>query len=590
MSRFVRPSKYRHVFGQPGKKEYGLENVKVSNSAWDTNMIDASAKYLSINWNASGGGAFAILPLPSPFAPLPFNLHTKLPDIIPLARGHSAPVLDTAWSPHDDSVVASAGEDGRIVIWKVEEGMFEGWGGDKWEPVDFSPSARIQGSGRKVGQVLFHPTAAQVIASAAGDHLVRLYDLGSADEPKQVLQGHTDTIQSLAWNPTGSLLVTTCRDRKVRLYDPRASAEPVRSADGHPGVKGARVAWMGDLDRFATTGFSRMSDRQVGVWDVGEFKTEKMTSVDQSSGVLMPFWSDNNILFLAGKGDGNVRYYEYETGQLFPLSEYKSSDPQRGMCFLPRRALNVYENEIARAYKVVSSGVEPVAFICPRKADAFQADIYPPAPSSSPSLTAGEYFTSSKPLTRKVVDLESGSVSHASTPGKSVSLPPPSTPAAPQQQARKSTAPAPVNVTPAPPPTVTVAAPAPKPEPQPQTTPAPMRSPVQPSPTRIEPSRSDSFRILTPKPQSLELADISEPIEHVDSPDIDVPESATRMGTITAIGAGAGAGAGGPDGVRVENERLKKELADAQSQIRELQIQLDGMKEAQKAARALLLG
>ncbi|OSX64562.1 hypothetical protein POSPLADRAFT_1055185, partial [Postia placenta MAD-698-R-SB12] len=91
MSRFVRASKYRHVFGQQGKKEYGLDNIKVSNSAWDTNVVAASARYISINWNASGGGAFAILPLPSPFEPLPLGFPSKLPDLIPLARSHSAP-------------------------------------------------------------------------------------------------------------------------------------------------------------------------------------------------------------------------------------------------------------------------------------------------------------------------------------------------------------------------------------------------------------------------------------------------------------------------------------------------------------------
>ncbi|KZT59066.1 putative CRN1-a coronin [Calocera cornea HHB12733] len=573
MSRFVRPSKYRHVFGQQGKKEFGLENLKVSNSAWDTNMIDASGKYLSLNWNASGGGAFAILPLPSPFAPLPFNLHTKLPDIIPLARGHSAPVLDTAWSPHDDSVVASAGEDGRVLIWKVEEEAFVGWGADKWEPVDFSPAARIQGSGRKVGQVLFHPTAAHVLATASGDHMVRLYDLGSTDEPKTTLVGHTDTIQSVAFNYNGSLLVTTCRDRKVRLFDPRAGGEAVRSADGHPGVKGARVAWMGDMDRFATTGFSRMSDRQVGVWDAGSLKSEKMTTVDQSSGVLMPFWSDNNILFLAGKGDGNVRYYEYESGTLYPLSEYKSSDPQRGMCFLPRRALNVAENEIARAYKVVASGIEPVAFICPRKADAFQADIFPPAPSAEPSLTAGEFFTSTKPITRKVVDLATGSVSVSSTPVKSASLPTPTasapTPAPAPQPARQQTEPL---TTPSAVPTP--AQPIPTKKIEMSASSGPLRSPVSPSPTRIEVSRSDSFRILTPKPEPEEAKP-----ERVDSPDIDVPEPATRVGAATLDG-----------GLTAENEKLKKELAASQAQVRELQIQIDSIKEAQRAAKALLLG
>jgi hypothetical protein len=31
-----------HVFGQSAKKEHGIENVKVTNSAWDTNIISAS--------------------------------------------------------------------------------------------------------------------------------------------------------------------------------------------------------------------------------------------------------------------------------------------------------------------------------------------------------------------------------------------------------------------------------------------------------------------------------------------------------------------------------------------------------------------
>jgi len=58
--------------------------------------------------------AFAILPIFSPFtSPSPAGFPTKLPDLLPLARGHTAPVLDTAWSPFDDNLVASAGEDGK---------------------------------------------------------------------------------------------------------------------------------------------------------------------------------------------------------------------------------------------------------------------------------------------------------------------------------------------------------------------------------------------------------------------------------------------------------------------------------------------
>lgn len=44
------------------------------------------------------------------------------------------------------------------------------------------------------------------------------------------------------------------------------------------------------------------------------------------------------------------------------------------MCFLPRRSLNVGENEIARAYKVVGQGIESLAFVVPRKAENFQSE------------------------------------------------------------------------------------------------------------------------------------------------------------------------------------------------------------------------
>lgn len=214
MSRFVRASKYRHVFGQAAKKEHGYDNVKVSGSAWDTNLVSASGRYISVNWNASGGGAFAILPLPSPFAAVP-NFPHKLPDVIPLARSHTAPVLDTDWSPHNDSIVASGGEDGKVMIWKVESSAFEDWGQDHWVPEDFDPVARIDASPRKIGQVLFHPTASNVLASASSEHTVKLWDLADTDRPRSVLTGHSDTIQCLAFNPTGTLMATTCRDKKT---------------------------------------------------------------------------------------------------------------------------------------------------------------------------------------------------------------------------------------------------------------------------------------------------------------------------------------------------------------------------------------
>ena len=87
----------------------------------------------------------------------------------------------------------------------------------------------------------------------------------------------------------------------------------MRTTEGHGGIKGARVVWLGDQERLATTGFSKMSDRQIGLWETGGLKNIKMISVDQSSGVLMPFYSDNNILFVGMVCSLSMLYFSLST-------------------------------------------------------------------------------------------------------------------------------------------------------------------------------------------------------------------------------------------------------------------------------------
>jgi len=106
-------------------------------------------------------------------------------------------------------------------------------------PIDASPLLHIDASPRKVGQVLWHPAAQQVLVSAVGDHTVKLWVLGIPESPCAVLSGHGDIIQSLMFNPTGQL-VTTCRDHKMRLFEPCAGGDAIRVSEGHGGI-----AWYG---------------------------------------------------------------------------------------------------------------------------------------------------------------------------------------------------------------------------------------------------------------------------------------------------------------------------------------------------------
>ncbi|EFY98791.1 DUF1900 and DUF1899 domain protein [Metarhizium robertsii] len=393
--RFVRASKYRHVFGKPTRKEFCYDNLHISRNAWDTNLVKVNPEYLSVNWDSSGGGAFAVIPL---------NERGKLPDQIPLFRGHTATVLDTDWNPFNDHIIASGSEDGKVFVWEVPRDFTLYT--DAEDITDVSPVGKLAGHSRKVGQVLFNPAAENILASASGDFTIKIWDVGTGQA--SLALKHSDIVQSLSWNASGTMLVTTSRDKKIRVWDVRQE-KPVHEAAGHSGAKNSRAVWMGEHNRFATTGFSRMSERQIGLWEPG--RTEPIggfTMLDSISGVCMPFWDEgSNCLYLAGKGDGNIRYYEYENDKFEFLSEYKSPDPQRGIAFLPRRGINVHENEIMRAYKTVNdSYIEPISFTVPRRAETFQADIFPPAVGTKPAVGAQGWLGGKTGIPAKI-DLES---------------------------------------------------------------------------------------------------------------------------------------------------------------------------------------
>ncbi|EPZ31343.1 DUF1900-domain-containing protein [Rozella allomycis CSF55] len=394
MSRFVRASKFRHVFGTANKREACYDDVRVSRTAIDSNIVKVNTRFMSVNWEIAGGGAFCVWPLEKP---------GRLPVDVPLYVGHTNTVLDTDFNPFNEYVIASCSEDCTVMVWNIPEGgLTENCS---------TPALTLSGHGRKVNNVLFHPTAENVLASSSFDLTVKLWDIEKGQQ-KVELVGHLEFVQSMSWNWTGSLLATTSKDKKLRIFDVR-SAKMVQEVEAHPGVKGSRCVWLGDSDRIATTGFSKTSDRQLAIWDYNNLTNPlKLENLDTSSGVIMPFYdNDTNLLFLAGKGDGNIRYFEVVNDDpfIYYVSEYKSSEPQRGLGFLPKRGVNVNEIEVCRAFKVNTNMIEPISFKVPRKSDSFQADLFPDTIGDKAPLTADEFFDGkdAKPI---LISLEKGFV------------------------------------------------------------------------------------------------------------------------------------------------------------------------------------
>ncbi|KAH3687595.1 hypothetical protein WICPIJ_001405 [Wickerhamomyces pijperi] len=384
--RFVRASKYRHVYGSAYKKELQYDNIRITKNAWDSNILQTNGKYISVNWNSSGGGAFAVIPV---------SEVGKAPDQVSLFRGHTATVLDTAFDPFDEQCVISGGEDGKIGVWRIpDEYSLRNHTDANGDLQDVKPVKFLTGHKRKVGHVDFHPVAKGVVASSSMDYTVKIWDLEKGEDILTL--EHPDLVTSFCFNYNGNLMATTSRDRKLRVWDIREK-KIISEGAGHSGAKASRVTWLGNTDRLVTTGFSKLSDRQLGIWnatDIGAGPIGGFYTVDQSSGILVPLYDEStNVLYVGGKGDGNIRYFEFENDELFALSEFQSTDAQRGLAIAPKRTVNVKENEVVKIYKTVNDlTIEPISFKVPRKSEIFQDDIYPDAPSDQPALTAEEWF------------------------------------------------------------------------------------------------------------------------------------------------------------------------------------------------------
>lgn len=376
MSKFVRNSKVRHLFATEPKPEETYQNFKLSTATGDHNYIKGNSLYFGVPIS-SGGGALAIVS---------YADKGKAPSQPPCLDGHKGPVLDFDFNPFHDNIVCTGGDDGKCMLWGIPPG------GLKETTVE--ALVELTGHQRKINVVKFHPTAEHVVASGGADNFVKIWDAEQGQD-KTSIEDHPGVILDLVWSYDGSQLFTSCKDKMVRLVDPRSGVTS-QSCEAHDGTKTTKVEVLGNTGKFATVGFTRQSKRQLKIWDIRNFGKELSSQdIDQAAGVMMPFYDEDiNVLYLAGKGDGNIRYYEIvdEDPYQFSIGDFKTNTPCRGIAVLPKRVCNTANCEVTRMLKLCTSTVEPLSFIIPRKSELFQADLFPDCRAPKAALSASDFF------------------------------------------------------------------------------------------------------------------------------------------------------------------------------------------------------
>ncbi|KAK7087471.1 coronin-1C-like isoform X2 [Littorina saxatilis] len=388
---FMRKSKFRHVFGKPEKRDQCYDGLRITKTSWESTYCAVNPKFVAIITEAAGGGSFIVLPLAKV---------GRVPIDCPAVAGHKGAVLDVQWCPHNDNVVASASDDCTVKVWQIPD---SGLVTNLSEPV-----VDLFAHQKRVGFIAWHPTAQNVLVSAGSDFKLFFWNVGTGEPIIEVEV--PDQVWCMSFNYNGSRLACTSKDKKLRIINTH-SGEIVKEEKCHEGAKPSQVVYLKD-GNLLTTGFSKMSERQYALWDEKNLKKPiVLEEIDSSNGVLFIFYDpDTSMVYLAGKGDSLIRYYEItdEAPFVHYLALFQSNAPQRGIGFMPKRGLNVNSCEIARFYKLHNNGLcEVIPFTVPRKSELFQDDLYPDTAGDEPAISAEDFFAG-KDATPIMVSLQGG--------------------------------------------------------------------------------------------------------------------------------------------------------------------------------------
>jgi coronin-1B/1C/6 len=373
MTSIVRQSKYRHIFGTEAKLQFQYIEMRPYVSAWDSNFVSASSQYFAFPWSSGGGSVCCFK----------YNQtgKQKTPHLL---DAHTSKIQDLDFSPYNPYLLATCAMDTEVRVWSLPK--------DGLTQTIKESTVTLVGHDKKVGIVKFHPTAANALTSVGSDNLIKVWDVEAGVEKFSMEQKQTP--HSIDYNMNGSLMATTCKDKMLRILDIRSGTTTVE-VESHQGTKGSRCLWFPKHDKIFTVGSTKLSERQFMLWDPRNMKESIAEQViDVGAGLMMPFYDeDTSMLYLAGKGDISIRYFEVvpDAPYFHYVETFRGAKAQIGMAMVPKYGLDTSVCETTRLLKLTADSIIPCSFQVPRKSSQFQDDIYPDTRSPNPPMTAEEW-------------------------------------------------------------------------------------------------------------------------------------------------------------------------------------------------------
>ncbi|KAM5573411.1 hypothetical protein ABKV19_013114 [Rosa sericea] len=219
----------------------------------------------------------------------------ELDDSIHIFTGHSDELYAVICSPTDPTLVATGGKDDRGFLWKIGHG--------DW-------AFELQGHKDSVSSLAFS-TDGQLLASGSLDGIIQIWDIASGNL-KSTLEGPGGGIEWIKWHPRGHVVLAGSEDSAVWMWN-ADNGSYLNLFSGH----GGRVS-CGDFTPDGKTICTGSADTTLRIWNPksGESIHVVQGHPYHTTGLTCLTISSDSTLAVTGSEDGSVYIVNITTGKV----------------------------------------------------------------------------------------------------------------------------------------------------------------------------------------------------------------------------------------------------------------------------------
>ena len=220
---------------------------------------------------------------------------------------HPARIDAVAWS-HDNSVIATGSEDGKIRLWSVETGeLIQSLSGhtNGVMTVEFSEDDLVLLSGSR--DFTAKTWSSQTIDEAPHSSSVNAKEYwGNPVHIKQTFVGHTGEVLSARFNSNNQLIITGSKDTTARIWN-TSTGETVQVLQGH-----SSWVWRSSFSPDSKQAVTSSRDRTARIWNVAD-GTLDQTLIGHQASIGSAVFSPDGCSVLTGSEDNTARIWKLKT-------------------------------------------------------------------------------------------------------------------------------------------------------------------------------------------------------------------------------------------------------------------------------------